>query len=91
MTQKDSILLEDLYIIQTAKNNAVYMRALAEKAVAEEKQAELQASNILLRAYLKYGLSGNDKIDKDGNIIRGDEQINNADLKYQEKIGEKEV
>lgn len=77
MTRKTNILPEDLYIIQTAKNNAAYMRALAEKATAEEKHAELQVSNIILRAYLKYGLSGNDKIDKDGNIIWADEQKNN--------------
>jgi hypothetical protein len=69
MTKRNNILPEDLNTIQQAKLNVAYMQALTGRAVAEQKQAELQVKNILLMAYLKYGLSNNDKIDDEGNII----------------------
>lgn len=69
MTKRNNILPEDLNTIQQAKFNVAYMQALTDRAVAEQKQAELQVKNILLMAYLKYGLSNNDKIDDEGNII----------------------
>ncbi len=75
MTKRKSILPEDLTAIQQAKFSIAYMRALADKAIAEQKQAELQARNTLLMAYLKYGLSNNDKIDEEGNIIWADEDL----------------
>lgn len=71
--KKSNILPEDLNTIQQAKVSAAFMRALADKAIAEQRQAELQVKNIVLMAYLKYGLSNNDKIDEEGNIIWAEE------------------
>lgn len=61
---------EDLNAIQTSRTNFAYMKVLTEKAQLEEKIAELQAKNTLLNVYLKYGLSSTDKIDKDGLVIK---------------------
>lgn len=59
---------EDLALIQTAKNNINFSRVLAEKAIAEHKNSELESQNIILKAFLKYNLSSNDTIDNDGKI-----------------------
>lgn len=64
----NSLSPEDLRTIQNAKANAAYMRILADKTFAELQVAELQVKNTLLMTYLKYGLSSNDEIDKDGLI-----------------------
>lgn len=68
---KNNIPLEDFYAIKSAQAQALYMRALADKAYAEQKQAELNYENITLLIYMKHGLSNNEKIDQDGNIIWG--------------------
>lgn len=72
MEKLDKISLEDLQAINDAKANAAYMKVVAEKVETERVAAELQAKNIVLMAYLKYGLSGNDSIDNKGNIIRSE-------------------
>lgn len=64
-----NISSEDLMSIQNAKANAAYMKMVAEKTMAERRSAELEAKNILLMAYLKYGLNSGDTIDNDGRII----------------------
>jgi len=78
MEKSKKISMDDLQSILEAKANAVYMRVLAEKAQAEKMIAELQAKNITLITYLKYGLFGNDSIDGDGNIISGDVKVDNV-------------
>lgn len=68
----ENISQEDLRSILDAKANVAYTQVLAEKAYADKLIAELQAKNITLMAYIKYGLSSNDSIEKDGRIIRAD-------------------
>lgn len=72
MEKITKISLEDLQAIHNAKANAAYMQVLEEKAHAEKSMAELQVKNITLMAFLKYGLSGNDSIDNQGNIFRAE-------------------
>jgi hypothetical protein len=77
-----SISSEDLKMIQNAKNNVVYMRAMEEKAALETRVSELEVKNIILMTYIKYGLSIKDTIENDGKIIYAEEssqeQLNNT-------------
>lgn len=86
MEKKNSILPEDLQSIQDAKANAAYMRVLAEKAYAEQRQAELQAQNTLLMAFIKYGLSNNDQIDPQGKIVWGEDPDSTSNTETEEKV-----
>ena len=62
---------EDLAAIKAAKTTAAVMRALADKAESDRKVAELEAKNLILLTYVKYGLTSNDSINpEDGTIVR---------------------
>ncbi len=70
MNKEDRVSQEDHYIIQSAKANVAYMALMVEKTMAEKRASEAEYRNIILRAFMKYGLTGNDTIDNNGNIIR---------------------
>jgi len=69
-TGPSQISNEDLAAIQDAKNNVAYVKVLYEKAQAELMAAELQTQNLILKTYMKYGLSQHDTIDQSGNVLR---------------------
>lgn len=43
----------------------------AEKAIAQHENTELNYRYLVLQLYVKYGLTQEDTIDENGNIIRG--------------------
>lgn len=67
-----SISKEDHDVIQNLKANAAFCKALTQKAVAEQRAAELEVQAAVLRTYMKYGMSPTDQIDGEGNIVRVD-------------------
>jgi len=74
MTEKkvEQVSPEDMQRIRDAKNNTVLATAKAETAVAMSTNAELQANNLILSIYNKYGLVlGTDQIMENGNIVKG--------------------
>jgi len=79
MDKPTYISKEDLTAIQNAKANVAYMRVLAEKAAAERHAAELEVKNMILMAFMKYGLTNNDNIDNDGRIIYYTSEETNAE------------
>lgn len=70
MEKPNKISREDFQAIQNAKTAAAYAKTLAEKAESERKLADSEARNVILMAYLKYGMSSVDSIDGEGNITR---------------------
>lgn len=76
----------DLTAIQNAKANAAFVRLSADKAMVERRVAELEAKNVILMAYVKYGLSSNDTIDNEGKIVRSSEseEVIDAPQPYEE-------
>lgn len=70
MTDKPKqISNEDLAVLQNAKTNVAFMRALADKAKAEAHSSELELKNLILNLYMKYGIGPNDQIHPDGKIV----------------------
>lgn len=70
MDKPNKLSFEDWRAIQDAKTNASFLQILLEKAQLEKFAGDLQVKNLTLMAFLKYGLTGNDSIDNDGNIVR---------------------
>lgn len=70
MDKPNKLSFEDWRAIQDAKTNASFLQVLLEKAQLEKFAGDLQVKNLTLMAFLKYGLTGNDSIDNDGNIVR---------------------
>lgn len=60
----------DIQALEIAKLNRKVALKEAEKALAENKSAELAYHYLVLQMYLKYGLSVNDSLDEQGNIKR---------------------
>lgn len=68
---------EEIQSIRDAKNRAVLATAQAERAVAVSRVVELEANNLILSIYNKYGLvSGQDNIMESGQIIRQEDAAN---------------
>lgn len=61
---------EDQDTLQQLKSNVAFCRALTQKAQAEQRAAELEVQAATLRLFMKYGMSPNDQVDADGNILR---------------------
>lgn len=70
MDKLNKLSFEDWRAIQDAKANASFLQVLLEKAQLEKFAGDLQVKNLTLMAFLKYGLTSNDSIDSDGNIVR---------------------
>jgi hypothetical protein len=64
---------QDRMTLELAKMNKKMMTLAAEKAIAQNETADLQYKYVVLQLYVRYGLTANDGIDENGNIIRGGE------------------
>lgn len=64
---------EDKATLELAKTNRKLAVAVAEKALAENQVAELSFKNLILQLYMKYGLTEQDGIDEQGNLLRSKE------------------
>lgn len=66
MENKEELKLEerDFLILKTAK-------AENKSALAQAEVAELSYRNLVLQLFLKYGLTQEDIIDENGNIVKG--------------------
>lgn len=61
----------DRMALELAKNNRKLALAQAEKALAQNETAELGYKYIVLKLYMKYGLTESDAISESGEIMRG--------------------
>lgn len=78
MNKCKQISREDLLTIQNARANVNYQKALTDNA-------ELQARNIVLMTFMKYGLSTNDGIDfTNGQIIWAETELDEELMKQEE-------
>lgn len=62
---------KDVSDLDMAKMHKKLALANAEKALAENNNAELAYKYIVLSLYMKYGLTAADALDEQGNIHRG--------------------
>ena len=70
LSQQDFAILKDL------RTKAAFILVKAEKAILENKVAELEYKSALLNAYLKYNIDINDSIDEStGKIVRADAKV----------------
>jgi regulator of replication initiation timing len=61
----------DKLALELAKMNKRLAAVNAEKALAQNETADLHYKYVVLQIYMKYGLTPNDSIDENGNILRG--------------------
>ena len=61
----------DKMTLELAKSNKRTALANAEKAIAQNENAELAYKYIVLQLYMKYGLTEADAINEQGEILRG--------------------
>jgi hypothetical protein len=69
--QSTKIQDTDRAILEVAKNNKRLALANAEKAIAQHETADINYKYVVLQLYMKYGLTAEDSIDENGNIIKG--------------------
>lgn len=70
-TPKETLSQVDHMALQLAKSRKETVLAQAEKALAQNEAAELAFKNIVLQLYMKYGLTQEDAINEQGEILRG--------------------
>lgn len=70
-TAKEKLLDIDRMSLELAKSNKRTALANAEKAIAQNENAELAYKYIVLQLYMKYGLTEADAINEQGEILRG--------------------
>jgi hypothetical protein len=69
--QKERLQETDRLTLELAKSNRKTALANAEKAIAQNETAELAYKYIVLQLYMKYGLTEQDAISEQGEILRG--------------------
>jgi hypothetical protein len=68
---KEKLQETDRLLLELAKAGRKTALANAEKALAQNETAELQYRYTILQLYMKYGLSEQDAINEQGEILRG--------------------
>lgn len=68
---------QDRMTLELAKMNKKMATLAAEKAIAQNETAEMQYKYVVLQLYMRYGLTAQDGIDENGNIIRGTREVTN--------------
>lgn len=63
--------IEDVNELEKVKVAAKLALANAERALAENKAADVTYKYVVLQLYMKYGLTAADALDEQGNIHRG--------------------
>jgi len=71
MDQVEKLQEQDRLTLELAKMNKKMATLAAEKAIAQNETAEMQYKYVVLQLYMRYGLTAQDGIDENGNIIRG--------------------
>ena len=61
----------DKMILELAKSRRQTALAQAEKALAQNETAKIAYENVVLKLYIKYGLTEADAIDETGKILLG--------------------
>lgn len=61
----------DRNALELAKMHKQMASLNAEKALAQNQTAEINYKYVVLQLYMKYGLTQDDSIDEQGNIIKG--------------------
>ncbi len=72
--QKEFLADADKSILDLVKMQRTVAVAQAEKALAQNETAELRYNNVVLQLTMKYGLSGNDTITEQGEILRNSKE-----------------
>ena len=68
---------QDRLTLEIAKMNKKMATLAAEKAIAQNETAEMQYKYVVLQLYMRYGLTAQDGIDENGNIIRASKEVKN--------------
>ncbi len=69
--QKEKLQETDRLALELAKANRKTALANAEKAIAQNETADLAYKYVILQLYMKYGLTEQDAISEQGEILRG--------------------
>jgi hypothetical protein len=69
--QKERLQETDRLALELSKANRKTALANAEKAIAQNETAELAYKYVVLQLYMKYGLTEQDAISEQGEILRG--------------------
>jgi len=69
-TEPTCISDADALALERARMHLKLITKDSERALAENKSAEMQYKYLVLQVYLKYGLKENDALDEQGNIHR---------------------
>lgn len=69
--QQETMSKEDIQSLEMARLTMQVALKEAEKALAENKAADLSYKYFILQLYMKYGLTAADALDEKGNIHRG--------------------
>lgn len=69
--QKERLQETDRLALELAKANRKTALANAEKAIAQNETAELAYKYVVLQLYMKYGLTEQDAISEQGEVLRG--------------------
>lgn len=67
----EKLLDVDRLTLELAKLNRKIALAQAEKALAQNETSEISYKYVVLKLYMKYGLTEEDAITESGEIIRG--------------------
>jgi hypothetical protein len=87
----EKVTTEELTAVRDAKNKAVFATNTAEKSRALAQVAELEAQNLILSLYNKYGLKvGDDVIMENGDIVRKSASELEVEKENTEKTADKE-
>jgi hypothetical protein len=71
ISEVEMVSPEEMAKIRDARAKAVYATTLAEKSYSQAQVAELEAKNLILTVFNKYGLDvTKDNVQEDGTIIR---------------------
>jgi hypothetical protein len=68
---KEKLQETDRLALELAKANRKTALANAEKAIAQNETADLAYKYVILQLYMKYGLTEQDAISEQGEILRG--------------------
>jgi hypothetical protein len=71
VVSQEKISEADRMELELAKVNRRLALANAEKAVAQNESADLAYKYVVLKLYRKYGLSDEDALNENGDILRG--------------------
>ena len=74
--QNQKLSEQDRLVLEMAKLNKKLAIANAEKAISQNETADIHYKYVVLQVYMKYGLSNDDAIDDQYNIIKGGAKTN---------------